>query len=108
MPPAGVLVAEAKKLRMQNLCENLQGLDDPRAGPVEILIAVGEENLAFPHRSKLRPLGLLPKRGQFGGRTLHVEATWRDHDDVRVRSDEFLEFHPRRKRSTLAAITRTS
>ena len=44
---------------MHHLGENFQRLDDARAGPVEVLIAVGDENPPIAHRANALPSAVL-------------------------------------------------
>ena len=40
---------EVEKLGVNNLGENFERLGDSRAGPIEVLVPVGEENLPISH-----------------------------------------------------------
>ena len=44
--PAGAPMSEVEKFRMENLGENLERLDDPRSGPIEVLIALAHKEFS--------------------------------------------------------------
>src|SRR5882672_5401231 len=72
--PAGALVSESERFRMQRLGQDLQGLGDARPGTIEERIAVAEEDPAFAHRAQPAPLGMQSERGQFRSSARKVEA----------------------------------
>src|SRR5262245_48467342 len=56
--PAGTLVAEVEHVWVQNLRKDLQRLDQPRTGAVEVLISVGQEHAPALYGPQPRPTRL--------------------------------------------------
>ena len=88
--------AEVAGLRVQDLGEDLGAVDEARARPVEVGVAVGKEHLLVPHRAQLLPDGVAGERPHLALRRLDVIAARRDHDHVGIGGGDFLPGDPRR------------
>src|SRR5262249_2813104 len=85
------------ELRVNQLGQQLQTIDDPRAGPAEICVAVDGIYAALTHRRQCLPAGAA---GQHAlgllDSPLQVEAAWRDDDHLRRERDHVIPGHPAR------------
>lgn len=77
-------MAELKNLWMNNLGENLQRLDEAWAGPIEILVAVNEEDALSSHRAKPRPTGPVGQYRDFLPRASQIKPARKHGNDFRV------------------------
>ncbi len=87
-------MAEVETGGVQDLRQDLEGLDESRAGAVEVLMAVGERHLSRRHGAKSAELGGPGQRADLAARPRQVEAAGQDNDDVRVGLGERLEGGP--------------
>ena len=94
--PAGPFVAEFVAWLVKDVHENLSRLDDTRARPIEILVAVGQVDVVVLDGFQTRPTRMLGQQMQFLCRALDAEAAWHDDDEVRIGCDEIIPGHPRR------------
>ena len=70
--PARSLVAEREAFRMQDLGEDLEGLDQPRTRTIEVGVAVGQVDPAGCDGSQHLPLRVFEQRGQEARCSAHL------------------------------------
>src|SRR5439155_13191018 len=73
--------------------ENLERIDDPRPGPVEVRVPVGEEDTPLAHALPLGPGEDARKCLDLRDRSLEGKAAWLHEDDVRIETGELCTRH---------------
>src|SRR5437667_491691 len=87
---------QTEDLRVKYPGEDFERLDQARAGPVEILIAVGAINTAIPDCAHSLPARPASQKRHFRASPVQVEATRHEDDDFGVAPEQLLPFQPRR------------
>src|SRR5438045_1364299 len=85
----GITIAMVREdLGMDARRENLERIHDPRAGPVEVRVAVSEEHAPLTHAPPLAPGQDSRKRVELRHGSLEREAARLDEDHVRIEACE--------------------
>src|SRR5581483_7557369 len=91
-----------ERLRMKNLAENLQRLDDTRPRSIEELIAVSNEDLPFPHGPEPRPKRITGQSRQLLQGPRDIVAARHQQDRLGIGGREVVKLDPRRMRARRA------
>src|SRR5712691_1861374 len=90
----GVAIAMVgEDLRVNARRENLERISDPRPGPVEVRVPVGEEDASLSHARPLGPGQDARKRLDLRHASLEREAARLHDDDVRIEPSELRTRH---------------
>ena len=78
---------------MKDLGQNFQTFDHARAPPIEILIAVGDEDATLLNSLQLAPTGLMLEKRHLLKRSRYVKAARVHHNDIWIGDNKLVPIH---------------
>ena len=89
-------MSEVAGVGMQDLRQNLSGLQQPRPRPIKELMTVRHEHFARANGRKLSPTRIGRQHGGFGASPRDVPTARHQHQNFRISLEQLLPIEPRR------------
>src|SRR3954463_734372 len=101
-------MAEIEAIWMENLGDNFGGLNEPRTGPIEEMMAIDQINSPPLNRAQILPRRIFRQQIQIRDGLRNPETAGQKENDLRIGFGQALPVQPRRMFARLRKKTATA